>query len=97
MYKPSIDLEVAYFPTYLPIYETYCLQDWLPRWNQMLTQLRYIHNWVITDGVLAHCGPFYALLLASKTSCDYKEFAFSMTFMGQQFEITIVLLLSKSA
>ncbi len=47
--------------------------------------------------VLAHCGPLYALLLASKTSCDYKEFAFSMTFMVQQFVEQIVLLLSKSA
>jgi hypothetical protein len=55
------------------------------------------HPVLVCWWVLAHCGPFYALLLASKTSCDYKEFAFSMTFMGQQFEITIVLLLSKSA
>jgi len=49
MYKPSTYLEVVYFPTYLPIYETYFLQNWLPRWNQILTQLRFIHNWVITD------------------------------------------------
>ncbi len=64
MYKPSTYLEVAYFPTYLPMYETYFLQNWLPRWNQILTQLRFIHNWVITDiqwmvcwWVLVHCGP----------------------------------------
>jgi hypothetical protein len=31
MYKPSTYLQVAYFPTYLPIYETYFLQNWLPR------------------------------------------------------------------
>jgi hypothetical protein len=24
------------------------LQNWLPRWNQILTQLRFIHKWVIT-------------------------------------------------
>jgi hypothetical protein len=42
----SLVLVVAYFPTYLPIYETYFLQKWLPRWNQILTQMRLIHNWV---------------------------------------------------
>jgi hypothetical protein len=30
MYKPSTDLVVTYFPTYLPIYETYFLQNCLP-------------------------------------------------------------------
>jgi hypothetical protein len=49
MYKPSAYLDVAYFPTYLPICETYFLQNWLPRWNQILTQLRFIDNWVIMD------------------------------------------------
>jgi hypothetical protein len=29
------------------MYEAYFLQNWLPRWNQILTQLRFIHNWVI--------------------------------------------------
>jgi hypothetical protein len=29
------------------MYETYFQQNWLPRWNQILTQLRFIHNWVI--------------------------------------------------
>jgi hypothetical protein len=29
MYKPSSYLVVTYFPTYLPIYETYFLQNWL--------------------------------------------------------------------
>jgi hypothetical protein len=48
MYKPSTYLVVTYFPTYLPMYETYLLQNWLPRWNQILTQLKFIHNWVIT-------------------------------------------------
>jgi hypothetical protein len=54
MYKPSTYLPsnslFFYPPTYvwkmdenmcdLPIYETYFLQSWLPRWNQRLTQLR---------------------------------------------------------
>jgi hypothetical protein len=48
MYKPSTYLVVTYFPTYRAIYETYFLQNWLPRWNQILTQLKFIHNWVIT-------------------------------------------------
>jgi len=47
MYKPSTYPVVTYFPTYLPIYETYILQNWLPRWNQILTQLRFIQDWVI--------------------------------------------------
>ncbi len=63
MCKPSIYLVVTYFPTYLPIYETYLLQNWLPRWNRILTQLRFIYNWVIMGiqwmvrwWVLVHCG-----------------------------------------
>jgi hypothetical protein len=48
MYNPFTYLVVAYFLTYLPIFQTYFLQKWLPRWNQILTQLRFIHNWVIT-------------------------------------------------
>jgi len=72
MYRLSTYLKVAYFPTYLPMYETYFLQDWLPRWNQILTQLRFIHNWVITDiqwmvrwWVLVHCGPQNSALAIS--------------------------------
>jgi hypothetical protein len=30
------------------MYETYFLQNWLPRWNQILTQLSFIHNLIIT-------------------------------------------------
>jgi len=48
MYKPSNYLVVTYFPTYLPMCEDYFLQNWLPSWNQILTQLKFIHNWVIT-------------------------------------------------
>jgi len=69
MYKPFTYLVVTYFQTYLPIYETYFLQNWLPRWNQILTQLSFIHNWVLTGiqwmvhwWVLVHCGPFKVLV-----------------------------------
>jgi hypothetical protein len=41
---------------------------WLPRWNQMLTESRFIHNWVTTAiqwmvhwWVLVQCGPKVAL------------------------------------
>jgi hypothetical protein len=47
MYKPSTYLIITYFPTYLSIYETYFLHNWLQRWNKIFTQLRFIHNWVI--------------------------------------------------
>ncbi len=64
MNKPSTYVVITYFPTYLPIYETYFLQNWISGWNQILTQLRFIHNWVITGiqwmvhwWVLVHCGP----------------------------------------
>jgi hypothetical protein len=36
MYKPSTYLVITYFPTYLAIVKTYFLQNWLPRWNQIL-------------------------------------------------------------
>jgi hypothetical protein len=39
MYKSFTYLEEVYFPTYLSNYETYFLQNWLPRWNQILTQV----------------------------------------------------------
>jgi hypothetical protein len=47
MHKPFTYLVFTYAPTYLPIYETYFLQNWLLRWNQILTRMRFIHNWVI--------------------------------------------------
>jgi hypothetical protein len=46
MYLPSTYLVIIYFPTYLSLYETYFLHNWLPRWNHILTQLRFTHNWV---------------------------------------------------
>jgi hypothetical protein len=65
MYRPSMSyIVITHVPTYLPTCETYFVQNWLPRWNQILTQLRFIHNWVITGiqwlvcwWVLVHCGP----------------------------------------
>jgi hypothetical protein len=64
MYKPSTYRVVTYFSTYLPTYiPIYFQQNWLPRWNQILNQLRFIHEWMITDiqwmvhwWVLVHCG-----------------------------------------
>ncbi len=66
-------LVVIYFSTYVPIYETYFLQNWFPRWNHILTQLRFIHNWVITNiqwmvrwWVLVHCGYFLPVFLENQ-------------------------------
>ncbi len=72
MYKLSTyHLVVIYFLTYLPIYETPFLPNWLPRWNHTLTHLRFIHNWIITGiqwmvcwWVLVHCGPWYYSMLS---------------------------------
>jgi hypothetical protein len=60
-YLPS-----CYLFSYLSIYifETYFLPNWLPRWKHIQTQLKFIHNWVITgilqwmvwSWVLVHCG-----------------------------------------
>lgn len=36
------------FSTYQPMYKTYLLQNGKPRWNQISTQFRFIHNGVIT-------------------------------------------------
>jgi hypothetical protein len=57
MYKPSTYLVITYFPTYLPIYETYFLTKLVTKVKPNLTQLKFIHNWVIMgiqwmDGVL---------------------------------------------
>jgi hypothetical protein len=52
MYEPCTYLVVTYFPTSLPMYGTYFLQNWLPRWNRILTELRFIHNGHPVDGVL---------------------------------------------
>ncbi len=62
MYKPSTYLVGANFPTYLPIYETYFLQNWLPRLNHILTQLRFNHNRHLMDGVLVGAGSLWPTL-----------------------------------
>jgi hypothetical protein len=49
MYKPSTYLQVVYFLTYLPTYETYSLQDWSPRYNQTLTQFE-VHPQLSNNG-----------------------------------------------
>ncbi len=51
--------------SYLPTYRTYLLQNWLPKWNQiLLSQLRFIPNWVVPGirwmllwWMLGHSGP----------------------------------------
>ncbi len=47
--KPSTFLVIIYFPTYL-LHGTYFLQNQLLWWNEILTQLRFIHNWVWSNG-----------------------------------------------
>jgi len=50
VYKPSPYLLVTYFPTYLCTYHTYFLRNpWFQDETKVLTQLRFIHNWVIMD------------------------------------------------
>jgi len=61
MYKPSTYQVITYFfLTYVPMYETYFLQKWSPRWNQILTQLRFhpqlSYNRHPVDGALVGVG-----------------------------------------
>jgi hypothetical protein len=61
MYKPSTYLVSTYFPTYLPTYKTYFLQNWLLRWNQILTNSIEVHpqpssNTYPVDGALVGAG-----------------------------------------
>jgi len=60
MYLPNNNL-FSYLSTY--IWNLF-LKNWLPRWKQILTQLRFIHNWVITgiqwmDGALVGAGSLW--------------------------------------
>jgi hypothetical protein len=65
MYELSTCFIVTYFPTYLPMYEPYFLQNWLPRRNHiLLTQLRFIHpqlsnNGHPVDGAMVHAGSLW--------------------------------------
>jgi hypothetical protein len=69
MYRPFTYLEVVYFPNYLPIYiyiyETFFLQNLLPRWNQILINSDEVHpqlgnNGHPVDGVLVGAGSVVA-------------------------------------
>jgi len=81
MCKPSTYLVITYFFKILCMYETCFIQNWLPRWNQILTQLRFIHNWVIIGiqcmvhwHVLVDCGTNEAILkLNSNFNKLYKK------------------------
>jgi hypothetical protein len=67
MYKPSTYLVIAYFSTYIQeLFDGIGYQGW----NQILTQLRFIHNWVIRGiqwmvcwWVLVHCGRYVILMV----------------------------------
>jgi hypothetical protein len=59
MYKPSSYLVHKYFPTYVPIYETYFLQDWLPRWNSVEVHLQLSNNGHPVDGAMVGAGLLY--------------------------------------
>jgi hypothetical protein len=63
MYKPSTYLAVAYFLTYLPTRETYFLQNWLTRWNQILTPVQFhpqlSNNGHPVDGALMGAGSLW--------------------------------------
>jgi hypothetical protein len=63
MYKPSTYLVITYFPTYLPMFESYFLYNWLPRWNRILTQVEvHLHlsnNWHPVDGALVGAGSLW--------------------------------------
>jgi hypothetical protein len=49
MYKPSTYLVVTYFPTYLPIYETYFLQNWLPKVKPNINSVK-VHPQLSNNG-----------------------------------------------
>jgi hypothetical protein len=67
MYKLSTYLEVVYVFTYLPIYETYFLQKWLTRWNQIINSVE-VHPQLSNhghpvDGVLVGGGSLWPHVL----------------------------------
>jgi hypothetical protein len=71
MYKPSTYLVVVtYFPTYLPIYETYFLQNWLPRSkpniNSVEVHPQMSNNGHPVDGALVGAGSLWPLLRETK-------------------------------
>ncbi len=97
MYKPSTYLVVTYFPTYLPIYDTYFLQNWLPRFNQILTQLRFTtsNSGHLVDGAgslwpdfVDFCAVFFYWRIFGKSrpeKCDFDQY--KGFFMGKIVQI----------
>jgi hypothetical protein len=63
MYKPSPYLEVAYFPTYLPIYGTYFLQNWVtkvkPNIKSVEVHPQLSNNGHPVNGVLVGAGSLW--------------------------------------
>jgi len=63
MYNPSTYLVVVYFPTYLPKYETYFLQNWLPKvkpyTNSVEVHPQLSHNRYPVDGALVGAGSLW--------------------------------------
>jgi hypothetical protein len=49
MYKASTYLEVVYFPTYLPIYETYFLQNWVTKMKPNINSVK-VHPQLSNNG-----------------------------------------------
>jgi hypothetical protein len=64
LFNPSTYLVITYFPTYLPMYETYFLQNWLPRSNQRFNSFevhpQLSNNGHPMDGVLVGAGSIVA-------------------------------------
>ncbi len=65
MYKPSTYLVITYFPTYLPIYKTYFLRNWLPQVKQNLNSVE-VHPQLSNsghplDGALVGAGSSMAI------------------------------------
>jgi hypothetical protein len=74
MYKPSPYLVITYFPTYLPMYETYFLTELVtkmkPNINSVEVHPQLSNNRHPVDGVLVGAGSFmsFSFTLASNYS-----------------------------
>jgi hypothetical protein len=67
MYKPFTYLVITYFPTYLGIYETYFLQNWSPRWNQISTNSVEVHQKLSNNG-----HPLDGALVGASSVCGIR-------------------------